>query len=217
MTTTPRDGLDPRAVEAAAEAVRAEVQKFPAPSILGGQIGWGATPEEVATAALTAAAPFLRAEGAAAQAEVVVRRCPECDAGEPCQVVRDSDAIAPPETGDGAEDAPSPMRDEPAPSPDDPHGACSRNLVAVAVERDKARAAAAAASERHEDDLRRLLDCREVVRSLTAERDDARAAIARVTALWESEPGGWDDDDLIDIAAIRAAITGPTPTEGGAE
>lgn len=73
---------------------------------------------------------------------VTVEWCPECDAGEPCQVVRESRDIARPETGEGAEVAPSPLRDEPAPSPDDPHGACSRALVAVAVERDKARARA---------------------------------------------------------------------------
>lgn len=128
---------------------------------------------------------FGRAADAEGLAGVTVIRCPECDAGEPCQMVRESSAIARPETGDGAEDAPCPMRDEPAPSSDDPHGACSRNLVAVAVERDKARAALSAASEHHQDDLRRLLDCREVVRSLTDERDAARASLAALVAdLW---------------------------------
>lgn len=144
------------------------------------------TPLTVGVAPLDVEAPqydrIERDASRAAHAGVVVIRCPECDAGEPCQLVPYPYASARPETGDGAEDAPCPMRDEPAPSSDDPHGACSRNLVAVAVERDKARAALSAASEHHEDDLRRLLDCREVVRSLTAERDTARASRAALVA-----------------------------------
>jgi hypothetical protein len=85
----------------------------------------------------------------AAEDDVTVIQCSQCDAGEPCQLVRETAAIARPMNGDGAEDAPSPMRDEPAPSPDDPHGACSRALVGVALERDRARGKLAVAVDAH--------------------------------------------------------------------
>jgi hypothetical protein len=137
---------------------------------------------------------------------VSVSRCPECDAGQPCTVVRESAAIARPESDDGAEDAPSPMRDEPAPSSDDPHGACSRALVGMAVERDKARAASAAASERREEDLRRLLDCREVVRSLTDERDEARSEVERLSALVNAKQS-WIDGAKVDLEAADVPMS----------
>jgi hypothetical protein len=114
-------------------------------------------PKSVAATVVTAALPALAEQFAAL-----------IEAG-----VRESSDIARHETGEGAEVAPSPMRDETAPSPDDPHGACSRALVAVAVERDRARARAS-----------RLADEAEAQGRATGfaerERDEARRSLHRV-------------------------------------
>ncbi len=114
------------------------------------------------------------------------------------------------------EHIPKPVTDTPldpyasapsAPSPDDPHGACSRALVGMAVERDKAQSASAASERAYretraiaDDNLRRLLDCREVVRSLTAERDASRTAHAALVADLRALVGG---DELVSQRAVN--------------
>lgn len=114
---------------------------------------------------------------------VTVEWCPECDAGEPCQVVRESRDIARPETGEGAEVALGPLRDEPAPSPDDPHGACSRALVEVAVERDKARARASRLADEVERLRREWAAADRVASRCSAAARDANDRLDKVRAL----------------------------------
>ena len=123
------------------------------------------------------------------------------------------DTTALPKAGDGAEGAPSPMRDEPAPSSDDPHGPCSRVLLDMAQERDKARAASAASERAYrearagaDDNLSRLLDCREVVQSLTAERDASRTAHAALVAELRALCDEWDEASFVYIRHVRAAL-----------
>lgn len=95
-------------------------------------------------------------------------------------------------------DAPRPGADEPrpgwlpAPSPDDPHGACSRALVEVAVERDKARARASRLADEVERLRREWAAADRVASRCSAAARDANDRLDKVRALHRPPP--WSDE-----------------------
>ena len=116
------------------------------------------------------------------------------------------------QTGEGVEVAPSPMRDEPAPSPDDPHGACSRGLVEVAVERDKARARASRLADEVERLRREWAAADRVASRCSDAARDANDRLDKVRALCdavEASPEGWGGAMVVSFGrTVRRALDG---------